>query len=166
MPKKGSKYASGYDLYCPKDIYIEYNKKTEGRMIISLGLSVEMPENIEMQIRPRSGFSAKGMEVEVQYFDEFGFCVHEEQGVRLNADCFLGTVDSDYRDDIGVIIQIKSFGFPKPNVRYTYFKVILRKGTRIAQAVFMEKPQIKLVEVDKLDMENDRGGGFGHTGSL
>lgn len=165
MPKRASKGSSGYDLYCPKDMYLDYNPDTEGRLIIKLGFSVEMPSNLEMQIRPRSGFSAKGIEVEVQYFDEFGFCVHQEEGVRLNADCLLGTVDSDYRDEVGVIMRINSYGFKKPSARYSYFKVILRKGVRIAQAVFAEKPDIRLVEVDDLDMSNDRGGGFGHSGS-
>ena len=164
MPTKASKGSSGYDLYCPNDMYLDYNKNTEGRLIVRLGFSMDMPKGYEFQIRPRSGFSAKGVEVDVQYFDQFGFCMHEES-VRLNADVKLGTVDSDYRDEIGVIMQINSFGFKKPDINYAYFKVILRQKTRIAQGVFNIVPQIMLKEVDELDMTNDRGGGFGHTGA-
>lgn len=164
MPTRASKGSVGYDLYCPKDMYLDYNEKTEGRLIVKLGISMEMPAGYEFQIRPRSGFSAKGIEVEVQYFDMFGFCLHQET-TRLNADVKLGTVDSDFRDEIGVIMQINSFGFKKPDISYAYFKVILKERTRIAQGVFNIVPQVRLREVAELDKTFDRGGGFGHTGS-
>lgn len=164
MPTKASKGSSGYDLYCPKDMYLDYNQNTEGRLIVKLGISLEMPVGYEFQIRPRSGFSAKGIEVDVQYFDQFGFCLHEEKA-RLNADVKLGTVDSDFKDEIGVIMQINSFGFKKPDIDYAYFKVVLREKTRIAQGVFNIVPQVELREVDEIDRTVDRGGGFGHTGA-
>ena len=59
----------------------------------------------------------------------------------------------DYRGEIGVIIHNSS------NIPY-----LIRVGDRIAQAKISEVPKVEYVEVEKVDMSVDRGGGFGSTG--
>tara|TARA_R110000851_G_scaffold208431_1_gene360887 strand:+ start:219 stop:695 length:477 start_codon:yes stop_codon:yes gene_type:complete len=103
--------------------------------LISTGLYFELPENLELQIRPRSGLAAK-----------FGITV-------LNSP---GTIDSDYRGEVKVILINHS--------RYVY-KV--QNGLRIAQGILNEvkgKTMVEFVKVNVLS-ETDRGdGGIGSTG--
>ena len=103
--------------------------------VIPTGLYFELPTNVELQVRPRSGLAAK-------------------HGVTvLNSP---GTVDSDYRGEVGVILINHS--------QYAY-KVL--HGDRIAQGIFNEisgKAEVEFRKVIKLS-ETDRGdGGFGSTG--
>ena len=91
-----------------------------------------MPEGYEAQVRPRSGLAAK-----------HGITV-------LNAP---GTIDADYRGEIGVILVNLS------NDEFT-----IEPGERIAQLVIAQYTQVKWSPVDQLD-ETERGkGGFGSTG--
>lgn len=102
------------------------------RKLIPTGIKMAIPEGYEVQVRPRSGLAYKN-----------GLTV-------LNAP---GTVDADFRGDIGVILI--NLG----NENY-----IVEPNERIAQLVLNEVPQMKLIKVDALD-ETERGaGGFGHTG--
>lgn len=102
------------------------------RKLIPTGIKMAIPEGYEVQVRPRSGLAYKN-----------GLTV-------LNAP---GTIDADYRGDIGVILI--NLG----NENY-----IVEPNERIAQLVLNEVPQMKLIKVDTLD-ETERGaGGFGHTG--
>ncbi|HPU00693.1 MAG: dUTP diphosphatase [Firmicutes bacterium] len=100
--------------------------------LIPTGLKVAVPEGYELQIRPRSGLAAR-------------------HGIGLlNSP---GTVDSDYRGEIKVILI---------NLGAAPFTV--RRGDRIAQMVLCPIPRIELVPVPSLP-ETERGeGGFGHTG--
>ena len=101
-------------------------------VIIKTGIKVAIPIGYEIQIRPRSGLSYK-------------------TGLRVaNAP---GTIDSDYRGEVGVIMYNTS------DENITIFK-----GDKIAQMVLSEVPMIKWNEVESLD-ETERGeGGFGSTG--
>jgi len=102
------------------------------RAIIKTGLHIALPMGYEAQIRPRSGLSAK-----------HGITV-------LNAP---GTIDADYRGEIGVILVNLS------NDEFT-----IKDGDRIAQMVIAKFEHTKWEEVDLLD-ETSRGeGGFGSTG--
>lgn len=102
------------------------------RMIVKTGLFIALPAGYEAQIRPRSGLAAK-----------FGITV-------LNAP---GTIDADYRGEIGVILANLS------NASFT-----INAGDRIAQMVIAAYAHTKWKEVDVLD-ETKRGqGGFGSTG--
>lgn len=120
--------ASGMDL-CSVETDTIMPKSLE---VIATGLKVEIPEGYEMQIRPRSGLAAK-----------HGITV-------LNTP---GTVDSDYRGEIKVILM---------NHGSLPFEVV--PGMRIAQAVLV--PVVKAVLSDETSIsETARGeGGFGHTG--
>mgnify|MGYP000501020932 FL=1 len=102
------------------------------RAIIKTGLFMSLPRGLEAQVRPRSGLAAK-------------------KGITvLNSP---GTIDADYRGEVGVILI---------NLSQVCFTV--NNGDRIAQLVIARHEQIKWTEVTVLD-ETDRGeGGFGSTG--
>jgi len=102
------------------------------RGIIKTGLFIALPPGFEAQIRPRSGLAAK-----------FGISV-------LNAP---GTIDADYRGEIGVIlVNLSSENF------------VINNGERIAQMIIARYAHTKWEEVSVLD-ETKRGqGGFGSTG--
>lgn len=103
-----------------------------GRAIIKTGLFIELPIGYEAQVRPRSGLAAK-------------------KGITvLNSP---GTVDADYRGEIGVILVNLS------NEAFT-----VENGERIAQLVIAKHERVEWLEVEALT-ETDRGaGGFGSTG--
>jgi len=102
------------------------------RAIIKTGLFIELPVGFEAQVRPRSGLAAK-----------HGLTV-------LNSP---GTVDADYRGEIGVILV---------NLSNTDFKI--ENGERIAQLVIAKHERATWLEVNQLN-ETSRGeGGFGSTG--
>ena len=103
------------------------------RSIVGTGLFIELPVGIEAQVRPRSGLAAK-------------------KGITvLNAP---GTIDADYRGEIGVILVNLS------NEDFT-----IENGERIAQLVIAKHERAEWVQVETLS-ETDRGeGGFGSTGT-
>lgn len=102
------------------------------RTIVKTGLFIELPVGIEAQVRPRSGLAAKN-----------GITV-------LNAP---GTIDADYRGEIGVILVNLS------NEAFT-----IQNGERIAQLVIAKHERVEWKEVNQLS-ETQRGeGGFGSTG--
>ena len=106
--------------------------KPLARAIIKTGLFMELPVGFEAQVRPRSGLAAK-----------HGLTV-------LNSP---GTVDADYRGEIGVILV---------NLSNTDFKI--ENGERIAQLVIAKHERAAWLEVEQLN-ETSRGeGGFGSTG--
>lgn len=102
------------------------------RKLIPTGLKIALPENYEAQVRPRSGFALK-------------------QGVTvLNTP---GTIDADYRGEIGVIL-----------INLSNEPVVVKDGDRVAQLVIARYEQAQWEEVEVLS-ETDRGtGGFGSTG--
>ena len=130
IPEYKTLGAAGMDLHANNKEAIMI--KPGEHKLIPTGLKMSIPVGYEMQIRPRSGLVlTHGVTV-------------------LNAP---GTVDSDYRGFIGIILY---------NAGNKNFYV--NRGDRIAQGVFAEVTQCTFIEVDKLD-ETDRGsGGFGHTG--
>ena len=143
MPKQADDVSAGYDLRCPADVVIK-----KGRNVVQLGIRIGLPVGIEGNIRPRSGFSAKGME---------GYTIPifkwlKPKLKRFDADVIEGTVDCGYRDEIGVIIN--NHGKP----------FTIEGGTRIAQMVFNKHELPQLLETDVLT-GFDRGGGLGHTGT-
>jgi dUTP pyrophosphatase len=102
------------------------------RAIIPTGLFIELPIGVEAQVRPRSGLAAK-------------------KGITvLNAP---GTVDADYRGEIGVIL-----------VNLSKEAFTIENGERIAQLVIAKHERAEWIEVETLS-ETTRGeGGFGSTG--
>lgn len=149
MPRKATEGAAAFDLYVPEDVYLK-----EGRQLIDLKFSIELPCGYAATIQPRSGFSAKGMVVTIEdIYDR----TLESDDVRINADVIRGLIDADFRGNVRVIIDVKE------SLDGYYY--LLQKGTRIAQMQIVEVPQIQLIEVDELS-ETERGeGGIGSTGT-
>ena len=106
--------------------------KPLARAIIKTGLFIELPVGFEAQVRPRSGLAAK-----------HGLTV-------LNSP---GTVDADYRGEIGVILV---------NLSNTDFKI--ENGERIAQLVIAKHERATWLEVNQLNETSRGDGGFGSTG--
>jgi len=100
--------------------------------LVPSGLKLALPDGCEAQIRPRSGLALnKGVTV-------------------LNAP---GTIDSDYRGEIGVILQNCSCN-----------EFVVGHGDRIAQMVFARLQPVQLLEDAELDLTSRAEGGFGSTG--
>ena len=143
MPKQSVEYSAGYDLYVPFDTIVK-----KGRQTIPLGIKMGLPQGIDGHIRPRSGFSIKGMEgYTIPRFKWF-----KPKKKRFDADVIEGTVDCGYLNEINVIIN----NHDKP--------FVIEGGTRIAQMVFNKHELPQLLETDELT-GFDRGGGLGHTGT-
>lgn len=152
LPQYAKELDAGFDLVASQDVIIEPGETK----IIPTGLAFELPQGYEMQIRPRSGISAK---------------------TKLRV--VLGTVDAGYRGEVGVIVDnthsgrypngaIHRYGFNLDGSRtrdtQRYGSYVIRKGDRIAQAIIKPVEQAQFVEVAELG-ESDRGvGGFGSTG--
>lgn len=129
LPKYQTLQSAGMDLYANLDQNIIL--KPLERKLISTGLFIELPQGYEAQIRPRSGFAFKN-----------GITV-------LNSP---GTIDADYRGEIGVILV---------NLSTEYFTI--NNGDRIAQMVIAKYETANWQEVSEIN-ETERGaGGFGST---
>lgn len=104
-----------------------------GRKLVPTGMFIALPAGYEAQVRPRSGLALK-------------------KGITvLNTP---GTVDADYRGEIGVILL---------NTTDEDFEI--KAGDRIAQIVLNKVEQINWIVVDDLDATERGDGGFGHTGA-
>ncbi len=104
------------------------------RTLIPTGLSIELPEGYEAQIRPRSGLAIK-------------------QGLTcLNTP---GTIDTDYRGEIKVIL-----------INLSKEPQTIQHGDRIAQMVIAKFAKSDLIEVQYLNDTHRGEGGFGHTGKV
>lgn len=129
-PNYETEGAAGMDLKANIDTAIIL--KPLERAIIKTGLFIELPLGFEAQVRPRSGLAAK-------------------KGITvLNAP---GTVDADYRGEIGVILVNLS------NEDFT-----VNDGERIAQLVIAKHERVNWQEVNILDTTKRGSGGFGSTG--
>lgn len=130
LPKYMSDHAAGMDLYAAVDP--EVIIPPGEWKLVPTGISIALPEGYEAQVRPRSGLALK-------------------QGVSiLNTP---GTVDADYRGEVGVILMNHS----KENL-------VIKRGDRIAQMIINKVERIVFEEVEELP-SSDRGtGGFGSTG--
>ncbi len=130
LPAYATSQSAGMDLRANIDHPIVLQPME--RCLVPTGLYIALPEGYEAQVRPRSGLAYK-----------HGITV-------LNAP---GTIDADYRGEIGVLlINLSSEAFT------------INDGERIAQMVIARYEQATFEPVDSLD-ETERGkGGYGHTG--
>ena len=130
LPAYATVLSAGADLRA--NIERQVVLKPLERKLIGTGLYIALPEGYEAQVRPRSGLALK-----------HGITV-------LNTP---GTIDADYRGEVGVILVNLS------NEEFT-----VNPGERIAQMVIAEHAQAIFMPTDSLD-ETERGeGGFGHSG--
>lgn len=130
LPKYETSLSAGVDLRA--NIESPIVLKPLERSLVKTGLFIALPEGYEAQVRPRSGLAFKN-----------GITV-------LNSP---GTIDADYRGEIGVILVNLS------NADFT-----VNDGERIAQLVVAKHEQANFVEVTELDETSRGAGGFGSTG--
>jgi len=131
IPRYETGGAAGMDLCAliDADIFIP----PLGRVKIPTGLKIEIPEGYEGQVRPRSGLAIKkGLTV-------------------LNSP---GTIDSDYRGDLDIIL-----------INLSSSDIIIKDGERIAQLVIAPVCKANITEVNVLSVTARGGGGFGSTGA-
>lgn len=130
LPEYATALSAGMDL---KANISEPVKLLPGeRTIVPTGLFIELPDGYEAQVRPRSGLAAK-----------YGITV-------LNAP---GTIDADYRGEIGVIL-----------VNLSKNDFVIQPGERIAQMVVARYERVEWTEVAELGATQRGEGGFGSTG--
>ena len=130
LPAYATVQSAGMDLRANIDEPIVL--KPLERRLIPTGLHIALPAGYEAQVRPRSGLALK-------------------KGITvLNSP---GTIDADYRGDVGVLL-----------INLSQEDFVVNDGERIAQMVIARHEQAEFVEVDVLN-ETERGeGGYGHTG--
>lgn len=130
LPQYATEQSAGMDLRANIDEPIVL--KPLQRTIVKTGLFIALPKGYEAQVRPRSGLALK-----------HGITV-------LNSP---GTIDADYRGEIGVLL-----------INLSDKEFVINDGERIAQMVIARHEQVEFIPVDVLD-ETERGaGGYGHTG--
>lgn len=144
---------SGMDVYALEDITLAPGEQK----IIPIGIKVALPAGYELQVRPKSGISAK---------------------TKLRVANAPGTIDAGYRDEIGVIIEnieppIRSIATDFAESPNDFIPVgaiefgrsyTIGKGQKFAQLVLSEVPKAVLYEVESVgEIGEDRGGGFGST---
>lgn len=164
-PYHANESDAGYDLFATETIFLPPGKS----FIMPVGIKVAIPTGYEIQIRPRSGISSK---------------------VSLRIANSPGTIDSGYRDEVGVILH-NDFGpatthltrenigpvdingepyvFPEDmtdDVRnLPRDTIVIQRGDRIAQMVIAKVVRANFVKVDDVkEIAGDRNGGFGSTG--
>ena len=137
-----------YDLYTSEDFTL-----TRKRSTIPTGVKVEFTPRCFAFVLPRSGASTKGIPAT---------CVLEDGKkalCRIYGNIIIGTVDTGYRGEIGVIFDCDI------NPRKSKCTYIIPKGTKIAQLCILQYPNTAMVRVEQIKQDTERAGnGFGHTG--
>jgi len=130
LPQYATKGASGMDIRAALDIPLTLQPLE--RNLIPTGLFVEIPQGYEIQIRPRSGLAIK-------------------QGITcLNTP---GTIDSDYRGEIKIIL-----------INLSSEEQVINPGDRVAQMIIQKTERAEFEQVEFLNNTERAAGGFGHTG--
>lgn len=130
LPHYATKGSSGMDVRASLNIPVKLQPLE--RTLVPTGLSIEIPNGYEVQIRPRSGLAIK-------------------QGITcLNTP---GTIDSDYRGEIKIIL-----------INLSSEEQIINSGDRIAQMVIQKIEKAEFEQVEILNETERADGGFGHTG--
>ncbi len=130
LPQYMSTAASGMDLYAAVSESVLLARSEI--KLIPTGIHIELPQGYEAQVRPRSGLALK-----------YGLTLVNTPG----------TIDSDYRGEIGIILC---------NLGKDPFTI--ERGMRIAQLVIQSVTRAELIEVERLEESHRGKGGFGHTG--
>lgn len=131
LPKYETKNSAGVDLRSNLPVF---NLEPFKRVLIPTGIFIEIPEGYEGQVRPRSGLALKrGLTV-------------------LNSP---GTIDADYRGEVGVIL-----------INLSEENQLIEHGERVAQLIFNKVERVEFIQVESLTVTERGAGGFGHTGGL
>ncbi len=130
LPEYATAGSAGMDIRA--NLTASVTLQPQERSLVPTGLFIELPEGYEAQIRPRSGMAIK-------------------QGITcLNSP---GTVDSDYRGELKVIL-----------INLSNTAQVINHGERIAQMVIAKTERAALLLVEQLNSSQRGDGGFGHTG--
>lgn len=132
VPSYQSEGSAGCDVSAALDGK-ELTIPAGGSCLIPTGLKMQIPEGYEIQVRPRSGLALK------------------HSVTVLNTP---GTIDSDYRGELGVIL-----------INHSHEDFIVRDGDRIAQLVLCKVERASFITTDRLDDTARGSGGFGSTGT-
>ena len=131
LPQYETDFSAGMDLRA--DIEKNITLKPLERILVPTGLYIELPKGYEAQIRPRSGLALK-------------------KGITvINTP---GTIDADYRGEIGVILI---------NLSNENFEIV--DGERICQMIITKHETAQWEKVEILEETKRGAGGFGHTGT-
>lgn len=153
IPKYATALSAGFDL-----VAVETTLLLPGATaVIPVGFSIELPEGYELQVRPRSGISLK---------------------TKLRLSNSPGTVDADFRNEVGVLVDNLNIPIWLTSNRVLNIKhewedldefdipvgsYLIKAGERIAQGVVARVEHVNFIESDDLS-KTDRTGGFGSTG--
>ena len=130
LPEYSTAFSAGMDLSA--NLNESVRLKPMKRALIPTGIYIELPQNYEAQIRPRSGLALK-------------------KGITvLNTP---GTIDSDYRGEIGIIL-----------INLSEEEFIVQDGERICQMIITKHETVSWEEVEELHTSTRGKEGFGHTG--
>ena len=130
LPSYMTEGSAGMDVYAAIENDIEI--KSGGTVLVPTSLAIELPTRFECQVRSRSGLALKS-------------------GIfALNAP---GTIDSDYRGEIGVILS-----------NFSHNDFTIKRGDRIAQLVVARYERVEWEKVDSLSDTERSSGGFGSSG--
>lgn len=148
LPAYANPWDSGMDVCAACETLIRPGET----VIIPTGLKLAIPEDYEIQVRPRSGISVN---------------------TPLRISNSPGTIDAGYRDELGIIMTNtspeghtdSSEPLPVSSKGNRKGKYLIKKGDRIAQLVLARVPRMRLRVVDSVsEIGGNRGGGFGSTG--
>lgn len=145
IPKYANVGDAGMDIYAAEDITILPGETK----VIPTGLKIAVPDGYELQVRPRSGISLK---------------------TPLRISNSPGTIDSGYRDELGIIMSNTSqgenntvLGLDSTGNKNGTYKI--KQGDRVAQIILKVVPKMMITVVNSVnDIGSNRGGGFGSTG--
>ena len=127
LPAYGSDHAVGLDVVAAEALTLAPGE----RHAVKTGIAVAIPHGYEVQVRSRSGTA-----------------------VRNGITCLTGTIDSDYRGEVSVLL-----------VNLGQSAITVTRGMRIAQLVVAGATRATLVAVEDLDTTRRGGGGYGSTGT-
>lgn len=131
LPEYATAYSAGMDLRA--NLYQPIVLKPLERSVVPTGIYIQLPPGYEAQIRPRSGLALK-------------------HGIGIvNSP---GTIDADYRGEIGVIL-----------VNLSNEDFIIQDGERICQMIVAQHARVEWEVADTLEKSERGTGGFGHTGN-
>ena len=128
-PVKSHTQDACFDLFANEDVVLKYGETR----VVPTGIAIELPDGYYADVRPRSGITSKS-------------------ALRVH----LGTIDSNYRGDIGIICENTNHLDEESIIK-------IKRGDKIAQILVQKLPEIELVEVNELS-DSERGlNGFGST---
>lgn len=137
VPTKAYESDAGWDLYASENAVV----KAGDRAVIKTGISMSIPEGWAGLIWPRSGLS-----------------------VKKGIDVLAGVIDSSYRGEIMVCLYNTSNKYSDISEEYSSNDLYIEAGDRIAQILFQQVPESRMIEVESLEETERNSGGFGSSG--